>query len=323
MCKTSGTLHIFGGGEFVGIAEKIANKLGWSVVVRTGDRFTKSIPDLNARTKLLVGDDLLSLMTEGGLPKHGDYGISFSAPWIFSQEVIDMFDGDIFNLHNQPLPKFRGGGGASWLILMGERLGGCCIHRLARKIDAGDIFARRDFCFPGSLEYPIDYDRYVIDHAKELLIQWLPRLLDDRSPGDVIYIDESESEYWPRINTEIHGWIDWSWGLEDILSFCNAFSYPHPGARTLINGCVIEIKEVTIFLNKKFHPYQNGMIFRVSNGIYVAHRDGVLHISDYQISDFQVKINLGDRLFTPKDLLEKAMLQRVQYLPSGKVVGLR
>ena len=324
MSKNGSTLHIFGGGEFVGIADEIANRLGWSVTVRTGDRFLNTIPNLSVDTKLLVGNDLVSLMREGGIPKRGDYGMSFSAPWIFSQEVIDMFDGEVFNLHNQPLPKFRGGGGASWPILMGVRSGGCCIHRLVRKVDAGDIFARQNFCFPEEIKFPIEFDKYAIRHARDLLNEWLPNLLLQRSPGEPIDIDESESEYWPRLNTEIHGWIDWSWGLEDILKFCNAFSYPHKGAKTLINNCIIEIRNATMHLNGNFHPYQNGMVFRLSNdGLYVAHRDGVLHVSDYQLSDPLVKITLGDRFFTPRDLLEKAMLQRVQYLPSGKVVGLR
>ena len=114
-------MHIFGGGPFVGIAEEIATRLGWSVVLRTGERFVNTLSEMGPNTKVLVGNDLESLMIEGGIPSAGDYGISFSAPWVFPQVIIDMFDGELFNLHNQPLPKFRGGGGTSWLILMGER----------------------------------------------------------------------------------------------------------------------------------------------------------------------------------------------------------
>ena len=323
MHKTRSTLHIFGGGPLVGIAEEIATRLGWSVVCRTGERFMNALPELGSNTEVLVGNDLASLMMEGGIPSPGDYGISFSAPWIFSQEVIDMFDGELFNLHNQSLPKFRGGGGTSWLILMGERSGGCCIHRLVRKVDAGEIFARRDFSFPDSAMLPVDFDQFLIEQAKSLLREWLPRLLQERFPGNVIDFNEPDSEYWPRLNTEIHGWIDWSWRLDDILKFCNAFSNPFAGARTLINGEVVEVREVSIDLSKQFHPYQNGMVFRISDGFYVAHRDGVLNITDLHFVNQKVKIDLGDRFFTPKDLLEKAMLRRIQYLPSGKIIDLK
>ncbi|XDZ70391.1 formyltransferase family protein [Alphaproteobacteria bacterium LSUCC0744] len=323
MSKTRPTLHIFGGGPLVGISEEIAIRSGWSVIFRTGERFMNSIPKLDSSTKVLVGNDLASLMVEGGAPIAGDYGISISAPWIFSQEVIDMFCGELFNLHNQPLPKFRGGGGASWPILMGERSGGCCIHRLVREVDAGEIFARRDFSFPDDAMLPVDFDKFSIEQAKSLLREWLPRLLQERSPGSVIESDDSDYEYWPRLNTEIHGWIDWSWGLEDIFKFCNAFSDPFVGARTLINGVVVEIREVAVDLSKNFHPYQNGMVFRISDGFHVAHRDGILKIIDLHFFESSVKITNGDRFFTPQALLEQAALRRIQYSPSGKVIDLK
>lgn len=323
MNGTRSTLHIFGGGPLVGVAEEIAIRQGWSVVFRTGGRFIDTVAKLDPSTKVIVGDNLASLMIDGGIPSVGDYGISFSAPWIFPQEVIDMFGGELFNMHNQPLPRFRGGGGASWSILMGERSGGSCIHRLVRKVDAGEIFARRDFSFPDDATLPVDFEKFSIEQAKSLLCEWLPRLLQERFPGSVIEIDESDSEYWPRLNTEIHGWIDWSWDLEDIFKFCNAFSAPFTGARTLINGAVVEIRKVAIDLSKQFHPYQNGMVFRISDGFYVAHRDGILQITDLHFPESSVKITHGDRFFTPKELLEQAALRRIQYLPSGKVVDLR
>ena len=90
MNKNKSTLHIFGMGPFVGISEEIATQHGWSVVVRTGERCVNAIPKLGSNTKVLVGNDLASLMVEGGIPTTGDYGISFSAPWIFSQEIIDI-----------------------------------------------------------------------------------------------------------------------------------------------------------------------------------------------------------------------------------------
>ena len=65
------------------------------------------------------------------------------------------------------------------------------------------------------------------------------------------------------------------------------------------------------------------MVFRVLDGAYVAHRDGLLHITDFHSFDLNAKINLGDRFFAPKDLSEKAILRRIQHLTSGKIVDLR
>lgn len=315
------TLHIFGGGDFVSLADKIAHGVNWDVVVRTGKRFSASLPPLNSNTRILVGDDLKALMHEGGMPQAGDFGVSFSAPWIFSQEVIDLFGGGLFNLHNQPLPKYKGGGGASWLILMRERRGGCCIHQLVRKIDAGDIYARVDFEYPQDCRFPMDFDGYAIERAKELVTKWLSTLLETRNPGSVIAIDELEGEYWPRLNTDIHGWIDWSWGLKDIEVFCDAFSYPHQGAITMIRDGSMRLKKVKAVIEKgKFHPFQRGLVYRIHEGLAIAHPDGTLLVEEYAFDNQETKVVLGDRLYSMSDKLQAAVSRRVQYLPSGVLI---
>ena len=66
----------------------------------------------------------------------------------YQRELLICFMGHLYNLHNQPLPKFRGAGGSSWNILMGDREGGSSIHLLVPEIDAGPIFASVEICFP-------------------------------------------------------------------------------------------------------------------------------------------------------------------------------
>lgn len=322
---TNSTLHVFGGGKLIKAVESIALKAGWGVVVRTGKRFENSFPPLHSSTRLHIGDNLTQLIHDGGAPKRGDFGISISAPWVFTQEIIDSFSGDLFNLHSQPLPKFRGGGGTSWLILLNERTGGCCVHRLIRKIDAGSVHARLDFPFPRNCRYPADFDAYLLQRAEELIGSWLPRLLATRHPGPEILVNERESEYWPRLNEDIHSWIDWSWSLADIESFCNAFSDPYNGAKTTIRGAVARLKNVNIIVeNRKYHPYQRGLIFRTEadGQLVVAHPDGALIIRDVALEDEALKPRLGDRFFTPAEILTDAMTRRVQYLPSGEIINI-
>ena len=33
--------------------------------------------------------------------------------------------------------------------------------------------------------------------------------------------------YWPQLDTEIHGWIGWSWSGNDIVNFIKAFGDPY------------------------------------------------------------------------------------------------
>ena len=66
--------------------------------------------------------------------------------------------------------------------------------------------------------------------------------------------------YWPRLNTDAHGYINWSNDVEDIEKFICAFDDPYKGAITYFNDNKIRVKKV--FLMKTdgiFHPFQNGI----------------------------------------------------------------
>jgi len=162
-----------------------------------------------------------------------------------------------------------------------------------------------------------------MQHARRLVESWLPRLLGSGDPGPVLPIDESVTEYWPRLNTDLHGWIDWSWSLRDIEAFCHAFSFPHSGAKTTIRGATARLKSVDVVLGRTYHPFQRGLVFRIGQdgGIWIAHPEGVLLVREFELDDSSMAVRLGDRFFTPVAHLENALSRRVQYLPSGKVVA--
>ena len=67
-------------------------------------------------------------------------------------------------------------------------------------------------------------------------------------------------------------------------------------------------------------PFQQGLIFKIDDGIHVAHRHGVLIIKSGTDAETD-HLRLGDRLYTPVATLETALITRVQYSPSGKVLG--
>lgn len=318
------TLHIYGGGPLVGVAESIALENGWNVVLRTGARFLKSLPRLSKNTIVLVGNDLGQLIEDGGLPTPHDLGISISAPWVFSQEVIDQFSGRLFNLHNQPLPRFRGAGGASWRILMRDMNGGVCIHHLTRGIDAGKLVAKVDFRFPDTCRLPADFESVTLEYSKLLLAEWLKAAIkNNKLTYHEFTFSDTVNEYWPRLNSEIHGWINWGWSLCNIQVFCDAFSSPHDGALTMVREKKIYIRNTTAAAEEgKFHPFQTGLVYRINGGsLYVAHPDGTLIVEDYRLEDANIIVRLGDRLFSPVGKLELALRTRIQYLPDGTIIS--
>ena len=232
------SLHLFGGGYLVKVAEEIAYLNGYNVVLRTGERFVNHMPKLDDRTVLLVGDNLDSLISKTHCPVIGDIALSISAPWIFKKKHIDLFFGNFYNIHNQPLPKFKGAGGSSWRILMNDYSGGSAIHFMTEGIDDGEVVQKVEFQYKSTNLYPKDFDEETIFHSSLLLRNWLEY---EFKKTDSAFIqtskyDKSESEYWPRLNNAIHGWINWDWDLYAIKSFCDAFSFPLNGALTTINN---------------------------------------------------------------------------------------
>ena len=274
-------MHLFGGGQYIDTAVNVALENNCDIVIRTSDRFAGSFKTKNQqRVKIFCGNDLLELMDLGGWPGSEDLGLSFSAPWILPREVISSFEHKLFNLHNQLLPLFRGAGGVTWNILEQSKDWGVSIHHLTEEIDAGDIVAQQKICGQ-ILNEPASVISKIIENKGAVLVaNWLD---DYFKTGEVSVISENnsiDSYYWPRLNTEVHGWIDWSWDLDDIISFCHAFSSPFPGAKTKCGGNTVRIWEA-VRENKKetFHPFQVGIIYRIfKDSLFVAHPDGAIRI---------------------------------------------
>ena len=100
-----------------------------------------------------------------------------------------------------------------------------------------------------------------------------------------------------------------------MISFVNAFSNPHAGARTTINGKIkVRIKRLSYQTKiKKFHPFQVGLIYRIiKSNYYVAHKDGTIILSaniDEENYCSSVKIRLGDRFYLHQDIWKKLCFQ--------------
>jgi len=128
--------------------------------------------------------------------------------------------------------------------------------------------------------------------------------------------------YWPRLNTDAHGYINWSNNVEDIERFICAFDDPYKGAITYLNNVEVKVKKVfSMKTDGIFHPFQSGIIYRIVDGIVmVAANSGSLGINEVLNEKGENVIStmtVGDRFYTPQAKLEKALQYRAIYTPSG------
>lgn len=205
---------------------------------------------------------------------------------------------------------------------MNDRQAAAVIHHLTSAVDGGAIIARRDFTISESSRTPGEFDQRSNDEVFKLFREWLPKVLQERStlPFPGVEQDEAVSTYWPRLNTPIHAWIDWSWSAQEIARFVQAFDRPYPGAKTYVRGGVAVVRGAELHDLAEYHPYQRGMIFRIHEGsFFVAASGGSVRIAELILESGAKKPRVGDRLFTPARELERALATRVQYLPDGRI----
>lgn len=80
------------------------------------------------------------------------------------------------NLHNAPLPKYRGVSPINWALKNGERRHGVTIHEMESAVDAGPIVSQVLFDVHPERDEVVDVYRRAIAHAYTLFEQTMPNL---------------------------------------------------------------------------------------------------------------------------------------------------
>ncbi len=248
--------------------------------------------------------------------------LSLSAAWIFKKKTIEELFGDkLLNAHGTRLPTNRGGGGFSWQIMMGNRFGFSLIHKVDSGVDTGPIVDFEEYLFPNSCRIPRDFEQIHRSKTISFLEQFISKVIKGKVIFDEIKQIEYLSTYWPRLNTDINGWINWDWPAIEIEKFICAFDEPYSGAQTLLNGKRVSLKGVVLSpQDALFHPYQTGIVYRVTkNWICIALSGNTLVVEgvmDQNGNSVLGKIRNGDRFITPSKYLEDS-LSRGIYTPQG------
>ena len=103
--------------------KQVANAYGIEVIERS---------DLNSK-------DFLAFIKQ----YDADLFISVASSIIFREELINTPKLDCINIHNAPLPKYRGMLPNFWQLYHGEKEVGITVHKIETGIDTGDIITQR------------------------------------------------------------------------------------------------------------------------------------------------------------------------------------
>jgi methionyl-tRNA formyltransferase len=214
--------------------------------------------------------------------------LSVSAP-IIRANFLGAFDGLVFNIHGSK--RYRGRAGLSWLILNDDRLceDAWVLHWIDAGIDTGAAIVEQPFTWP-KIAYPID-----IMSAQRASIPALIAGFRAALSGHSVASQPQPNarSYFPALQTNLDGKIDWRWTAGEIERCVRAFGWPYSGAKTILvspdrqTRRDIQIARVSIGTAASLHSLACGVVLAhsKSGSAEVACRDGSVLVETLRDGD--------------------------------------
>ncbi len=203
---------------------------------------------------------------------------------IVSNEVIEIPKLACIGHHPTMLPKHRGNAPIPWSIIMGLSKSGVTFFHLTDEVDAGDIFAQKEF------EITLEDDAYsvykkAIDASVSLLSnEILPKL----DKGIVIHIpqDEKRASYLHRRKPR-DGLVDWNMRTINLYNWIRGLTHPYPGAFTYLSDKKLFIWKAELLDSYGKLKYEPGEIVEIgkNRGLVIRTWDGYLLITKVQVEN--------------------------------------
>lgn len=217
----------FGSGWFViPVIEKLM-KLNLQLVV-TNDTNGKVVDFCKEKNIPFVSSSLKDLETVERIKKlHPTVAILASYGAFIPDEVIDLFENGIINIHPSLLPKWKGPSPVQYSLLNGEAQTGVSLIKLDNEIDHGPIVAKRPYELTGN-ETSEDLLSVLFEIGSEMVVEQIEKLEN----GEELSLTPQDhtKETWSYRIEKKDGMIDItdSPDREKLKNMIRAF-YPWPG----------------------------------------------------------------------------------------------
>jgi hypothetical protein len=317
---------LFGGTPLMGrLAERL--RTTYAVTMYTAPRQSGDVPTIEGVGRIVTGDinDVLEPYEVGTA-----LGIGLGQAWTYSPELVAAFGPRLVDFMSIPYPTYLGGAHLSHAIMRGERFWGCSMQFVTEntvqgEVHDGALIYHQPMYFPPD-DHPNPHadleDKYL-----EFVCEFV-RLANAGHEFKPFTTHSSERLFFPRLNTERQGWVDWSWRRIDVVRFIRAFDTPYPGARTMIDDStaarVVTVHDPIIWsADGAGHPFQAGIITDLSreNGVtraVVSLRGGPIRLTVRDdLGHDPTWLRPGMRLHTDRVTLDRAMTYTPSYTPLG------
>jgi methionyl-tRNA formyltransferase len=162
---------------------------------------------------------------------HADIGVVVAYGRIIPDQLLEIPQFGMINVHASLLPKYRGAAPIHRAVIDGETLTGVTIMRVATRLDSGDMFAKATR--PIALDETSDVvERDLSNIGARLLLDVLDSI--DSGTAREEEQDHTRATFAPKI-TRDDGAIDWSLPASAIHNRVRGL-YPWPHAFTYLDG---------------------------------------------------------------------------------------
>jgi len=188
-------------------------------------------------------------------------GVLVSYGKIVPDEIIDLFNPGIVNLHPSLLPKYRGPSPIESAILSGDETTGISIMKLASAMDAGPVYRQVEYNLQGNETKPELYDRLAQIGTEELI-----KILPSIDNGTLLPTeqDSNEAVYCQLLNKD-SGKIDpVELSADEAERMVRAY-IGFPKTRVLIDGVEIIITKSHIADND-----ESPLVIKCKNNSYLS-----------------------------------------------------
>ena len=230
--------------------------------------------------------------------KNPDLIVTCAYGQIVPQKVLDIPRLKCINVHGSLLPELRGAAPIQYAILNDLKVTGITIMEMVKKMDAGDMFAKREVEVSNT-DTGDSLFKKMEKVAASLLIDMLPDYIDGKLVGEKQ--DEENVTFAPSIKRE-EEIIDWNDKQRNIYNKIRALNSV-PGAYTLLDGQSIKVFE-SEEVNREYAGKCGEIVEVLKDKIIVKASDGAIALKEVQPSG-KKRMLVRDFLNGNKDLKGK------------------
>ena len=212
--------------------------------------------------------------------KKADILIVVAYGLIIPEEILNLFNGHIYNIHASLLPRWRGAAPIHRAIEAGDKETGITIMKIVNKLDAGPMIMKEKLSVSEE-----DTTDSLSKKLSDIGASLITTLLNDIERGKVIKLEKQNEEnvtYAKKIN-KLEAIADFNNSPEVLCQKIRAFN-PFPMININFEGKSLKIVRANIYNKKEIkHNLASGKLFLHGEDLLLKLSSGILKLEEVRL----------------------------------------